>query len=61
MSVADAQKQFADRIAKVKLPKALQEPRLTKAQLGLVQYAAFALRSRRKDGGLLGAPRPNTR
>jgi subtilisin family serine protease len=54
LSVAAAQKRFADKIAKVKLPKALREPRMTKAQLGLVSFAAFALGSRLKEGGLLG-------
>ena len=54
LTVAAAQKQFADKIAKVKLPKALKEPKLTKAQLALVSYAAFAVGSRGQQGGLLG-------
>jgi hypothetical protein len=53
LMVAAARRQFADRIAKVKLPKALKEPRLTKRQLALVSYAAFAAGSRGQDGGLL--------
>jgi hypothetical protein len=53
LAVADAQKQFADRIAKLKLPAALREPKLTKDQQALVAYAAFAAGSRGTPGGLL--------
>jgi hypothetical protein len=46
LSVADAQRKFADQIAKVKLPKELLEPKLSAHQRGLVAFAAFAAGAR---------------